>query len=276
MVPKNLVVGVLLLWACSATLLVLTFLRRHGGYQQCASYEKLQQRGSNIAPDQHQELSLGGVSPGVPILRPSPKTERANSNQLVNANEVSSELEINNATQNLNTDYSTVGDKVHRHLKKYVLEIFQPKADINNEEFTMIMLTYRRTKMLSQLIKHYCAVKKLHKILVIWNDVDSAIPQSITNLTQLCQTRLEFIREKENKLTNRFKPRSEIMTDCKLELVIKTSLACQMLTHGGGGGSGEHLYYIFFCRIAIIMCVNTYHGAHCVAYYCILHIAAHR
>ena len=121
------------------------------------------------------------------------------------------QFESVNTTTNLYT-YTVVP----KHLQNYVSKIFQPKFDVDNEEFTMIMLTYKRVKMLSQLITHYCGIKRLHKLLVIWNDVDSAIPQSILDLIQTCRTRLEFVKEKENKLTNRFKPRSEIETECKL------------------------------------------------------------
>lgn len=167
----------------------------------------------------NQELS-SGVPRSVSMLS-SEDHMNANPNEVVSTRKVLpkssrvNQLEGVNTTQNLYTDY-VMSKEVPKHLEKYALKIFHPVSDVDNEEFTMIMLTYKRVKMLSQLITHYCGIKKLHKLLVIWNDVDSAIPQSILDLTQTCQTRLEFVKEKENKLTNRFKPRSEIETECKL------------------------------------------------------------
>ena len=100
-------------------------------------------------------------------------------------------------------------------LARYITKVFRQHSVNENAKFTMVMLTYRRTKVLPKLLLHYCQVKQLHKILVIWNDVGAQIPQDILALTNKCGVVLQFIKEKENKLTNRFKPRPEIETECK-------------------------------------------------------------
>ena len=200
---KNVLVAALLVWAFGATLLALTFSRRP---PQCANTTKEQLREVYTAQDEREELSL------VPGLVQHPgRNETDNINTKFPESSRQDQLEVSDTSQVL----STVMYKVPKHLQRYALEIFQPKVDVDIEEFTMVMLTYKRVKMLSQLIKHYCGTKHLHKILVIWNDVGTAIPQYILDLTNSCQTRLEFIQEKENKLTNRFKPRPEIETECK-------------------------------------------------------------
>lgn len=103
------------------------------------------------------------------------------------------------------------------HTDKYAHEIFVQSSDPSLAKMcTMVMLTYRRDKMLTFLLNHYCKVRSLHKFIVIWNDVDRSIPDDILDMKDNCVTDLLFIREKENKLTNRFKPRPEIETDCKL------------------------------------------------------------
>ena len=81
---------------------------------------------------------------------------------------------------------------------------------------TMIMLTYKRERVLTFLLNHYCKVKSLHKIIVIWNEVNKSIPTEILEIKDNCITDLHFIQAKENKLTNRFRPRPEIETDCEL------------------------------------------------------------
>lgn len=101
------------------------------------------------------------------------------------------------------------------HLARYASKIFHQDSEYEREGFTMIMLTYKRVKVLPKLLLHYCKAKRLHKILVIWNDVGSQIPQEILDLANKCEVTLQFIHEKENKLTNRFKPRPEIETECK-------------------------------------------------------------
>ena len=102
------------------------------------------------------------------------------------------------------------------HLDPYFSKIFRYKPkDDKREKFTIIMMTYKREKVLPDLLLHYCKIKNLHKILVIWNDVGTQIPSNILKVANECQAALQFIKETENKVTNRFKPRPEIETDCK-------------------------------------------------------------
>ena len=121
-----------------------------------------------------------------------------------------------------NIDRRVARDVSDNHLPdgidKYAHEIFVQSRDPSLAKMcTMVMLTYRRDRVLTFLLNHYCKVRSLHKIIVIWNDVDRSIPDDILDVKDNCvMTDLLFIREKENKLTNRFKPRPEIETDCKL------------------------------------------------------------
>ena len=196
MTPKNLLMSVLLVWASGATFIAV--IRRASFTPQCVYNAEEQLRKLSMAADKES------VAVGERTTSASPMKNLSLQNQAT--------AELIQATSVSHIP------KIPDHLQKYVQEIFQPKVDVELEGFTMIMLTYKRVKMLSQLIKHYCNVKKLTKILVVWNDVDSAIPHHILELNNSCQTRLEFIQEKENKLTNRFKPRQQIETDCKFLL----------------------------------------------------------
>ena len=101
------------------------------------------------------------------------------------------------------------------HLTLYFSKIFHSKPIDEREKFTIIIMTYKREKILPDLLLHYCKTKYLHKIVVIWNDVGTQIPGSILNVANECQVILQFIKETENKVTNRFKPRPEIETECK-------------------------------------------------------------
>ena len=202
---KNLLLGVLLMWASGATFIAVS--RRASFTPQCVyNAEEQLAKLSKVAD---KESGEGGKQ----------NSSASSAKDLSAQKQATAESIQKNSGSHIH--------EVPNHLQKYVQEIFQPKVDIELEGFTMILLTYKRVKMLSRLLLHYCKVKKLKKILVVWNDVDSAIPHHILELNNSCQTRLEFIKEKENKLTNRFKPRPQIETDCKFFVY---SPACYMYT----------------------------------------------
>ena len=93
-----------------------------------------------------------------------------------------------------------------------------PGIDLDKEQFTIAILTFRRVALLKIVIPHYCATgPKLNKIIIIWNDVGSPIPDH-SEISRLCDVPLVFIQSKENKLTNRFIPYPEIETDGMLSL----------------------------------------------------------
>ena len=113
---------------------------------------------------------------------------------------------------------------------KYARQIFGQPAKSSktlDSMCTMVMLTYKREKLLSFLLNHYCKVRSLHRIIVVWNNVNASIPDEILNIRSECTTDLVFVREKVNKLTNRFKPRPEIETNCEC-MFCDVSLALQL------------------------------------------------
>ena len=101
--------------------------------------------------------------------------------------------------------------------RDYFWRIFrQTIPDLHREQFTILIMTYKRTTILQNTIPHYCSAgPSLHKIVIVWNDITSQVPESLKRIN--CgQTKLEFIASKENKLTNRFVPYKEIETECRL------------------------------------------------------------
>lgn len=108
-----------------------------------------------------------------------------------------------------------------KKLQYYSSKIHKRDVDILQERCTLLMLTFNRTQMLPRILTHYCKIPFLQKILVIWNDVNNTIPTDVTDIGRVCNSELKFIISKENKLTNRFIPRSEIETDCKFFFVIQ-------------------------------------------------------
>ncbi len=118
------------------------------------------------------------------------------------------------STQRLCPDTKNVTNSSTSVLERWRNEIFTSEVDLKTEKFTIVMLTYRREAILPKILKHYCNTPRLEKILVIWNDIEKEIPSSILDLSKDCKTQLQFIKEAENKITNRFKPRPEVTTEC--------------------------------------------------------------
>ena len=105
----------------------------------------------------------------------------------------------------------------HDHLQHYVSRLFSDpvQMDDENEQFIIVMMTYKRVAILPRVLDHYCKTPLLNKIIVIWNNVEEAIPSDLLKLNLSCAVPLLFIKEKENRMTNRFKARPEIKTECK-------------------------------------------------------------
>lgn len=89
--------------------------------------------------------------------------------------------------------------------------IVSPHEDVTNERLTLVMPTYKREDILPAVTKHYCSMgDSIERILIVWNDVRTPIPPSLLSLK--CEIEMMFLVSKENKLTNRFLPRKEILT----------------------------------------------------------------
>ncbi len=109
-------------------------------------------------------------------------------------------------------------ENISTALERWRKQVFSTDTDLSTENFTIVMLTYRRESILPKILQHYCETPRLAKIVVIWNNIERDIPEAILNLCNLCRIPLEFIRETENKITNRFKPRPQIETECEFIL----------------------------------------------------------
>ena len=75
------------------------------------------------------------------------------------------------------------------------------------------------------LIPHYCSTGKyLDKVIIIWNDVETIIPQDLLDFK--CEVPLVYVHSKENKLTNRFIPYPEIKTEPRGEMSAIIAQCC--------------------------------------------------
>ena len=101
----------------------------------------------------------------------------------------------------------------------YKSQIYHPEIrESRRAECTVLMPTYKREKMLPQILNHYCnKLSPLTRIVLIWNDPESPIPPFVLELQEKCDKELKVIPMKENKLTNRLLPQNleGIETKCK-------------------------------------------------------------
>lgn len=97
---------------------------------------------------------------------------------------------------------------------KYFKRLFidKPYTSPKEEQFTIVMMTYKRSSILRKLIPHYCSTGRyLNKFILIWNEVGGIIPKDI--LHHECSVPFVVKLPAENKLINRFYPYSDIKTD---------------------------------------------------------------
>ena len=111
---------------------------------------------------------------------------------------------------------ATAAEILNAKLRRYEHKIY--RVDSPGERCTFVAQAYKRATLLDRLIKHYCSMPIFHKVLIIWNDVNTSIPESFTSGLQNCSSLVQFVMPDKNLLTNRFVPREEIETDCKLYL----------------------------------------------------------
>ena len=105
-------------------------------------------------------------------------------------------------------------DLQREKLDEYEKRIYHVSS-MKNEKCTMVIQTYKRAEILPRVIRHYCTMLVFQKVVIVWNDVNTSVPQSLRNLNKKCAAQVHFVVPKENLLTNRFVPRKEIETDCE-------------------------------------------------------------
>lgn len=84
-------------------------------------------------------------------------------------------------------------------------------TNYRRDKFTVVMPTFGRSLQLTEILGHYCKVANVDKILVLWNNVGQEIPASLKDFK--CDVPVKFMIMKENKLTSRFVPYSDIQTE---------------------------------------------------------------
>lgn len=99
-------------------------------------------------------------------------------------------------------------------------------GNLKEEQFTIVMLAYKREPILIDLLERYVKVPYLHSILIVWNSIDTepSIEFKRKFSLYLSSKRIRVIKSIRNSLNNRFLPYDLIKTDAVLSLDDDTML----------------------------------------------------
>lgn len=183
-------------------------------------------------------LTYFSTSPTVPDLDLQCKT----SNKLNNANH---EVAIQDSQRfSTNKTITAINSGESGWNVNTIRNDFPLPTSVDENNFTIVILTYNRVDSLLQSLNHYSHFRNVHRILVIWNDITTDIPQKLRIGTY--RAPVFFVKSKINQLKNRFMPREEIETQgMKKEL------------------SSCNVYSTHIFIVLIKICVNSFS---CAAY----------
>ena len=131
-----------------------------------------------------------------------------------------SHLDAIQRLQNIRTSDSSVDKELEEQLRQFYQSNVNATVrnhDHNNvaedsERFTLILQTYNRTDILMKLLNHYCAVPRVDKIIVVWNNIDEQPPLEVWIHYAPHPVPVLFLRQHENKMRNRLQPFKQIET----------------------------------------------------------------
>lgn len=94
------------------------------------------------------------------------------------------------------------------------------------EQYTIVILTYKRENLLADSLSKYLKFPYLHSIVVVWNDINQAPSKDFFRrfLPYIDSNRLVVVKSDSNSLNNRFIPYDTIKTDAVLSIDDDTSL----------------------------------------------------
>ncbi|CAD5229985.1 unnamed protein product [Bursaphelenchus okinawaensis] len=87
--------------------------------------------------------------------------------------------------------------------------------DRNSENYTIVILFYQRDKQLTYTLSTFAKLANLHKVLVVWNDVEREVDP---DLIPVLHVSIVVLKMTKNSLNNRFLPFVEIETDAVLNM----------------------------------------------------------
>ena len=85
------------------------------------------------------------------------------------------------------------------------------KTNYTSEKFSIIVPTFKRNYCVYTVLRHYCKMKYVATIIVLWNNLGEEIPRYLKKIK--CRSTLKYIKMKENRMTTRYILLPEIQTE---------------------------------------------------------------
>ena len=98
-------------------------------------------------------------------------------------------------------------------------------STIVEDKFTIVMQSYMRNDLLQRLLSHYCKIKVIDRIIIVWNNVNVSVPDFLQNMA--CNRQLFYLEQHKNTIRNRFQPFSQIRTEGE-QYTSAPSLTCTL------------------------------------------------
>ncbi len=84
-------------------------------------------------------------------------------------------------------------------------------TNYTSEKFSIIVPTFKRNYCVYTVLRHYCKMKYVATIIVLWNNLGEEIPRYLKKIR--CHSTLRYIKMKENRMTTRYILLPEIQTE---------------------------------------------------------------
>ena len=105
----------------------------------------------------------------------------------------------------------TVLPTVVEQVRRPQYETWPNWASVSKTTFTVLVLTFKQNDALARVLKFYCNLALVDRVIIVWNEVDEAIPENFLNYK--CSKEIYFIKAVTKSLNNGFLPCPEIRTE---------------------------------------------------------------
>ena len=104
------------------------------------------------------------------------------------------------------------GRSTYRQTPPRVRSIAEAELFTDEEaNFTVLVQTYKRNDLLFRVLRHYCEIAAVDRIIIVWNNLNTPVPKFLLNMS--CGSKLFFMEQRRNTIRNRFQPFAEIRTE---------------------------------------------------------------
>lgn len=105
----------------------------------------------------------------------------------------------------------------------------KPRGRPVPDAFTLVMQTYNRTDLLLRLLNHYQALPRLHRVIVVWNNVGEKAPEDVWSSLGPHPVPVAFKPQAANRMRNRLQAFPELETEAVLMVDDDTLISAQDL-----------------------------------------------